>query len=62
MREAFPILNDYPDERIEFFKKVGFSDWSKLLSSTFENIAEMKPEIIKVQVADAKGDRSRRKS
>jgi hypothetical protein len=61
VKEAFPILQSYPDERIEFFHSRD-GHWSKILRESFTDIAELKPDTIKVQVADAPGDRRKRMS
>ncbi len=62
VQQAFPILNEYPPQRIEFLSpenkdaKIEGEGWSRILDATWDRLYRESPERLKVQVADGPGD------
>lgn len=68
MRQAFPVLDDYADERIEFLMMTKDAvpparqaQWSRVLVQAWDALLRDPPKQLQVRVADLPGDASRRK-
>lgn len=62
VRRAFPEIDQYPDERIEFEVGIDGSkeDWGGLMEDAWTQFATQPPSRIKVQITDQPGDARRR--
>lgn len=69
VRQAFPVLDEYADERIEFLMMTVDAlpphrkeQWSRVLVPAWDALLRDPPKKLQVRVADLPGDAKRRKS
>lgn len=60
VRSAFPELQAYPADRVEFLIKGREHKWQRVLPNTWDVIAANPPDRVGVRISDAAGDAGRR--
>lgn len=57
VRNAFPALDEYPDERIELLVRSGDdTDWVRILDDAWEGFQNEPPKRMIVQIVDRPGE------